>query len=274
MRAVSSRTSAVLLPERRVLAGVVAALVTLHLGASQAAAQDALGEPVDAELEESPSRPSLSRVGWRGALEDSFRLLVIEHTWRVMFQVKTRRELAGPFLRDYVQSVRWPRQWDDGDSPLINYVGHPIHGAAAGRIWLDHSVSDRDLPLGMSRAYWASRARAVAWAASYSVQFEVGLLSEASIGNVGRRPEHAGWVDHVVTPAGALALTVAEDALDRYFVEWIERRSSNRALTLAVRVLLNPGRSLANVSQGRLPWFRFTRPMPSPRAIEALAGVH
>jgi hypothetical protein len=40
-------------------------------------------------------------------------------------------------------------------------------------------------------------------------------------------------------------------------------------------MLLNPGRSLANVSQGRLPWFRFTRPLPSPRTpTQALAGIN
>ena len=70
--------------------------------------------------------------------------------------------------------------------------------------------------------YWASRAQAAAWAAVYSVQFEFGPLSEASIGNVGMRAETTGWVDHAATPAGAFALMVGEDALDRFFVRWVE----------------------------------------------------
>lgn len=45
------------------------------------------------------------------------------------------------------------------------------------------------------------------------VQFEFGPFSEASIGNVGLRPNTTGWVDHVVTPAGALGIMIAEDAL-------------------------------------------------------------
>jgi hypothetical protein len=238
------------------------------------AAQEALGEPVDAELPQLSgiSRAS-SRATWKGALEDSLRLLMIEHGWRVMSQPKTRRELAGPFFRDYVRSVRWPRQWHDGDPPAINYIGHPIHGAAAGRIWLDHTELDRDPPLGMTRAYWGSRAKAMAWAAGYSFQFELGILSEASIGNVGRHSAQNGWVDHVVTPAGALALTVAEDVLDQYFIEFIEQKTRNRWLQMVVRVAVNPGRSLANVSQGRMPWFRFARPLEQRRlASPAVAG--
>ena len=46
----------------------------------------------------------------------------------------------------------------------------------------------------------------------YSFQFEFGPLSEASIGNVGLRPNTTGWVDHVITPVGALGFMVAEDA--------------------------------------------------------------
>jgi hypothetical protein len=240
--------------------------VALTIQPVAAAAQDALGEPTDIELPQLSSRPGAgARPTWKGALEDSFRLLMIEHAWRVMLQPKTRQGLTGPFFRDYLRSVRWPSQWHDGDPPAINYIGHPIHGAAAGRIWLDHVELDHDPPLGMTRAYWGSRARAVAWAAGYSVQFEVGVLSEASIGNVGQRSEHNGWVDHVVTPVGALALTVAEDALDRYFIEFVERTTGNRLLQLVVRVTLNPGRSLANIAQGRMPWFRLSRPLDSAR---------
>ena len=37
----------------------------------------------------------------------------------------------------------------------------------------------------------------------YSLQFEFGPFSEAAIGNLGLRTDTSGWVDHVVTPAGA-----------------------------------------------------------------------
>ena len=197
---------------------------------------------------------------WKGALAASTRLLMIEHTTRILFQEKTRRELGGPFFEDYVRSVKVPKTWNDGDSWSVNYIGHPIHGAAAGFIWLDHDTKGRELALG-SKTYWASRGRATAWAAAYSVQFEFGPLSEASIGNVGMHPETTGWIDHVVTPAGALGFIVAEDVLDRYLVVRIEHWTTNRLLRAATRVVFNPSRALSNIAEGRMPWDRTARPL-------------
>jgi hypothetical protein len=192
---------------------------------------------------------------------DSLRLLLLEHSTRIAFQAKTRRELGGPFFGDYVRSVKFPKTWEDGDTWPINYIGHPIHGAAAGFVWLDHEDGAHDPTLGFSNEYWASRGRAVAWAAGYSLQFEIGLLSEASIGNVGLRPETTGCVDHVVTPVGALGFMVAEDALDRYFITKVEAWTKNRVVRVLARTSLNPSRTLSNAAQGRAPWFRAVRPL-------------
>jgi len=216
-----------------------------------------------------PATTHQAEPTWKGALTDSLRLLMLEHAGRVVFQSKTRSELGGPFVRDYVKSVRWPGTWGDGDDWPVNYVGHPVHGASAGFIWLDHEAGAHDPAMGFSRGYWASRARATAWAAAYSFQFELGPLSEASIGNVGMRPNTTGWVDHVVTPAGALGFIVAEDAVDRYVITAIESWTDNRAVQGFVRTLFNPSRSLSNVVQGRTPWFRARRslgrePRPNP----------
>jgi len=191
----------------------------------------------------------------KGAIRDSLNLLMIEHGTRIAFQSKTRAELDGLFLEDYRRSVRWPRQWGDTDGWAVNYLGHPIHGAAAGQIWLDHGPH-RDSRPSEGRPYWTSRARATAFSAVYSLQFEIGPFSEASIGNVGMRPETTGWVDHVVTPAGAFGLIVAEDALDRYLVTWMEKRVTNRAARTTFRMLFNPARALSNSVSGRMPWHR------------------
>jgi hypothetical protein len=86
-------------------------------------------------------------------------------------------------------------------------------------------------------------------------------LSEASIGNVGLRPNTTGWVDHVVTPAGALGFMVAEDALDRYLIARIKSRTRNGFLRALARMALNPSRTLSNAAQGRAPWSRSTRPL-------------
>lgn len=193
-----------------------------------------------------------------GAFSDSMKLLMIEHGTRIAFQSKTRKELGGNFWEDYSRSVRVPPQWEDTDSWAVNYIGHPIHGAAAGYLWLDHE-HHAPREFSVSSNYWTSRGRATAWAAAYSLQFEIGPLSEASIGNVGMDPATTGWVDHVVTPIGAFGLIVAEDAVDRWFVKWVEARMGNTVARGALRVALNPGRALANASSGRMPWHRGDR---------------
>jgi hypothetical protein len=203
---------------------------------------------------------SRQRTDVSAAIGDSFKLLAIEHAFRISFQEKTRKELSGPFWPDYVRSVRVPQQWSDTDAWYVNYIGHPIHGAAAGYNWLDHGP-DGDVRFGKSPRYWAAKGRATAWAAAYSLQFEVGPLSEASIGNVGMRPETTGWVDHVVTPAGAFGLMVAEDALDRFLVEWAEERVQSSVLRASMRILFNPARALSNGATGRAPWHRDGRPL-------------
>ena len=81
---------------------------------------------------------------WRGAITDSLRLLVLEHTTRIAIQQKTRDELGGPFFGDCRRSLRIPNTWGDGDSRRVNYIGHPIHGAASGLIWLDHEDGAHD----------------------------------------------------------------------------------------------------------------------------------
>ena len=93
----------------------------------------------------------------------------------------------------------------------------------------------------------------------YSLQFEIGPLSEASIGNVGMRPETTGWVDHVVTPLGAFGWIVAEDALDRFLTRWVEERVTHPLLRVTMRLVSNPGRALSNSTSGRVPWHRDDR---------------
>jgi len=231
---------------------------------SSTAAQDSRAESQSARVQDTDDFKSSDdfKSGtstWMGALEDSLRLLTLEHATRIAFQQKTRRELGGPFFSDYVHSLKVPRTWGDGDSWDINYIGHPIHGAASGFIWLDHERGVHDPKLGFSKAYWASRSRATLWAAFYSLQFEIGPLSEASIGNVGMNPRTTGWVDHIVTPLGAFGIIVTEDVLDRYVIRKLETSTDKRPLQIFFRIMMNPSRSLSNLALGRPPWARDDR---------------
>jgi hypothetical protein len=198
---------------------------------------------------------------WVTAMKHSLVLLAIEHGTRLALDSKTRNELSGPFFRDYIDSVHIPRDWDDGDSVAVNYVGHPIHGAAAGYLYRDAAGVRGSSRFGLSPSYWATMGKSTAFIGVYSLQFEFGPLSEASIGNVGRHPATRGWVDHVVTPVMGFALMAAEDALDRYFVLWFEDHVDNRAARATIRLLFNPARLMANLAQGRSPWYRPDRPL-------------
>jgi len=229
--------------------------------APSAGAQEPSNESSDSRLElrQDLSQRHRTPIDWQGVITDSLRLLSLQHVTRIAFQDWTRAELGGPFISDWMGSLRAPDTWGDGDHWTVNYLGHALQGAASGFIWLDNEGGLHDPTPGFSKEYWASRGRAAAWAAIYSLQFEFGPLSEASIGNVGLRPEKTGWVDHVVTPVGGLAFLVAEDALDRFVISRIESRTGNKILRALARVVLNPGRSLSTAVQGRRPWARTVR---------------
>jgi hypothetical protein len=197
-----------------------------------------------------------------GAIADSMKLVGWEHGIRLSLQRGTRDALReGSFWKDYRRSLKIPTQWEDGDSWLVNYIGHPIHGAAAGYLWMGHDPRTANAEFGLNGRYWATRWRPLTWSAVYSVQFEFGPLSEASIGNVGLDRTTSGWVDHVVTPVAGLGLMIAEDALDQFFVRWFEARVKNRIARGAIRCVFNPARTMANAASGKLPWHRSTRPI-------------
>jgi hypothetical protein len=196
-----------------------------------------------------------------GFVWGSLKLLALEHGIRIAFQEKTRRELPGPFVKDWMRSIRAPKTWEDGDPWYVNYIGHPIHGAAAGSMWIEMDPKSRAPQFGLGLEYWKTRARPVIASAIYSVQFELGPISEASIGNVGMRPNTVGWVDYVVTPIGGMAIMVAEDALDLFFVKWVEARTTNRVWRASLRMIFAPSRVMANLALGRAPWNRSARPL-------------
>jgi hypothetical protein len=151
--------------------------------------------------------------------------------------------------------------WGDTDTVLTNYVGHPGMGAIAGYIQIQNDPKGIMLEFDAhNSAYWASRFKAMGWAAAYSTQFELGPISEASIGNVGTKRGTAGFVDLVMTPVGGFGWIVAEDAMDKHWVRKLEDGHSD-GMKRFVRVLLNPNRSFANVLRLKKPWYRDTRPM-------------
>lgn len=180
------------------------------------------------------------------------------HGFRWLTEAGTRASGVG-LGSGYTRSVFNLYGWADGDPFYVNYVGHPMQGAVAGRIWQLHDPRYRKTEFGRTRAYWKGKLRAAAFAWAFSEQFEMGLLSEASIGHIQRDFPQQGFVDHVVTPTIGLSWMIAEDALDRYLVRPIEDRTANPWVRMLARTFLSPSRSFANLMDLKLPWYRDSR---------------
>ena len=214
---------------------------------------DATSIPEDSGAPAAPEETE-RRFGWKSATEQTLLFLGVQHGY-AFTQPKTRRDLSGPFFRDYFRSVASIGKWGDGGKLFTNYVAHPMQGSLLGYVWVQNDPKGKTARFGRSKAYWRSRAKAFAWSAAWSTQFEIGPVSQASIGNVGLHGKQT-WVDIVVTPVGGTAWLVAEDALDRFVVRRIERRVEHRFLKIAVRMLFNPTRSSANLLRFEKPWRR------------------
>jgi hypothetical protein len=186
--------------------------------------------------------------------------LSIQHGLR-MVQHKTRAQLDGKFFHDYANAVSGLGGWGDTDSILTNYVGHPMMGAITGYVQIQNDPQGIGLEFeARSGAYWRSRLKATAWAAFYSTQFELGPISEASIGNVGEKRGTMGYVDLVMTPMGGMGWILAEDAVDKHWIRKMENGRSD-GMKRFMRIFFNPNRSVANVLRFKKPWFRDTRSM-------------
>jgi hypothetical protein len=201
------------------------------------------------------------RFDWNGALRQSLTMLAFQHAFR-MTEDKTRRELPGPFFRDWFDSIKSLHGWKDGGRQFTNYVAHPMQGALYGYVYVHNSPTSAPLEFGKSGAYWKSRMKAMGWIAIWSTQFELGPISQASIGNVGAGKYEAkkmAYVDLVITPTLGAAWIVAEDLLDRHVAKRIEAKVSNRWARAIVRIATNPMRAGANALRFKVPWHRDNR---------------
>jgi hypothetical protein len=200
-----------------------------------------------------PSSRKARRFQWKPALRESLEFLAIEHGDRLM-QRKTQMQLGGPFFRNWGTSIRNIHGWGDGDPVITNYIAHPMQGAVSGYIQIQNDPQGWDEEFGRSKRYWHSRLKALAWAAVYSTQFEIGPISEATIGHVGLVKGTAGFADLVVTPTAGFGMILLEDVLHRFVLKKLEAKTTSPWKLTAYRIFFNPSRSFAGVLAGRLPW--------------------
>ena len=200
------------------------------------------------------------RVAWKPLALQSLYFLGVMHSYRIATEPSTRAGMRNPLVGGYFQTLGAMHGWSDGDGYYENYLGHPIEGAVSSHIWIHNDRRYRNVEFGRSRDYWMSRLRAYAYAWSLSEFFEIGLFSEASIGQIQRVCCAYGFVDHVITPNAGAVWLIGGDILDKYVVRRIEDHTRNAAVRAVARSVLNPPLSFANVLAGEFPWHRDNRP--------------
>jgi hypothetical protein len=168
-----------------------------------------------------------SGADWHHLFLSSGAFLAFSHAFRCATEQGTRDAFGGSFLDGYGISLGNMHGWADGDNFLVNYIGHPMEGSVTGYIWQHNDRAYRDVVFGKNARYWKAKLRSAAFSYVFSVQFEIGPVSEASLGHIQASYPAQGFVDHVVTPAIGLGWTVVEDSLDRYVIRTIEGHSRN-----------------------------------------------
>jgi hypothetical protein len=217
---------------------------------------------------------------WHRALVESFLFFTLEQAYVIHddfpWVVSENDIPLNHYWRDYMQSLHTELnvKWNDGETPLYNYVGHPIQGAMTGYIQIQNDPKSWGLEFSNTKQYWVSRLKGAAWAAVYSAEWSIGPLSEMTIEKYGTQKRSSwnpngtwpctgkvcytgvGQVHLVVTPVGGFVWIVGEDWLDKNLVRRVEQHTNNHFLIDTVRCALNPVRSGANALHDKRFWYR------------------
>src|SRR5947199_5187450 len=197
-------------------------------------------------------------VHWRKAFLESGLFIALMNAKRAALEPSTQAGIKGPFFKDYWRSIkgslRW--KWNDGDDFFINYVRHPAEGATFAFVMRQNDPNSIDpASCGFSKKYFKQSFKAVIFSAIGSTLFEIGPVSEASIGNVGYFKE-SGLVDFFVTPTVGVVFMIGQDLVDNYVIKKLEAKIHNRMSSATLRMVLNPNRSLGNAVAFKKPWYR------------------
>ena len=209
--------------------------------------------PASADDDDPANPPESEKFHWKPAIYQSLAAQGFQHAYALIFQEKTQRALKGKFFSDYWESVKGVRGWSDGNKFFTNYIAHPMQGSFTGFIFVQNHDRAKRQVFNESPQYWKDRLKALAWSAAWSTNWEVGPISQSSIGNVGLYG-HQGYVDLVLTPTVGTAWMITEEALDRYIIRHHDGKSLTRRIMF--RTFLNPTRSVANVFRFKVPWYR------------------
>jgi len=222
---------------------------------------------------------SSERYNMKGLLWQSLAFIGTENTWRLLTDAHMRNLTASkPYWHDYIASLKqWNmRRWWDGDSILVDDVGHPMQGGVSSFIEIQNSPRQRKLRFEMTKEYWRSRMLGMLWATAFSTQQKIGPLGEAALGsdggityplncpfpctnyqpNVTKYTNNTGWTDFIMTPVVGTVWVVGEDWIDLKISDRIQNAHPQAWWPKVIRGALNPTRTMANAMRWRKPWYR------------------
>ena len=224
---------------------------------------------LDAACQSGVLRGKPCRVSWLPILWESLESTTIENTGNIALDDETRNDLIhNPYWGTYAKCVHQfrYRQWRDDDDFVVDYIGHGMQGATVASIFEQHDPKGRGLVYVNNGNYWRSRLKAMAWITVYEVQWKIGPAGEASIGNSGlntyftprvkgRSTNETGFQDFVDTPIVGFGWNIAEDAMDRYVMPHIWKRTHNKLL-LSLLLPLTPCKAAANILRYKPIYYR------------------
>jgi len=209
------------------------------------------------------SEESDQGIQWKTLTKNSLFLVGFMQAFRLSTENGTREAMHNNVVGGYFKALGSMHGWSDGDGYYENYLGHPIQGGVTDYVWIHNDPRYRNVEFGKSRDYWMGRLRAYGYSWAFSEQFEIGVLSEASIGQIQRYCCAYGFVDHVVTPNFGMAWLVGGDIIDRYVTRPLENRTTSITARSLLRSLINPPQTFANMMMFQYPWHRENRASPT-----------
>jgi hypothetical protein len=194
----------------------------------------------------SPAEYRDDGIDWRPVLRESLLFLTAQHLARFT-EDRTAQRLGGPFLKDWFDSVHSLNRFNDGGKVMTNWVAHPMMGSVTTHILGQNDPEYLSNKIGSGDGYWRAKGKQFLFATAYSVQFEIGPLSESSLGNI-----HQAGIDFVLTSSLGTLWSVGEDLAAQRVIRPMRATHPKWANTLTV--LLNPTRAFANLMAFKRPW--------------------
>jgi hypothetical protein len=224
---------------------------------------------LDADCQLGALRGKPCRVNWLPVLWESFEATTLENMGNIALDSDTRNALTThPFWGAYVYCVEQYRfgQWSDDTTFIVHDIGHPMQGAGVYSIYDQNDPKGRGMLIENSRRYWRNHLKAMAVVTLYEIQWKLGPISEASIGNsgyntyytprvIGRTTNETGFQDFVITPVYGLGWHIMEDCVDRFVMPHIWARTHNK-LILSLIFPITPTRAAANILRYKPLYYR------------------